>query len=56
MIVLGVAEIATGVLDAAAVASGTATPVAIDPTMPSVTRGEMMARFMRMIPPWHSCR
>ena len=56
MNVRGVADAATGVLDAATVANGTAVPAAIAPTMPSVTRGEMMARLMRMIPPWHSCR
>jgi len=54
--VLDVADAATGVLEAVVVANGTAMPAATEPTMPSVTRGEMMARLMRMIPPWHSCR
>jgi len=45
-----------GVLDAAAAATGTATPAKTDPAMPSVTRGEMMARLMRMFPPRHACR
>jgi hypothetical protein len=43
----------TGVLDVNAATAGTATPARTDPAKPSVTRGEMMARLMRMIPPWH---
>jgi hypothetical protein len=53
---LGVAAKATtgtGMLDVTADATGTATPATADPAKPSITRGEMMDRFMLMIPPWH---
>ena len=53
---LAAATATAGVLAVSAVATGTATPARTDPAKPSVNRGEMMARLMRMIPPWHIYR